>query len=609
MEHAMILSASGWRKVFSAAGDGNDKSTAIGTGNTVLSALAAQIFSAYLKKTTGKIHPVIVCGRDTRPTGPEICDAVLRTLLLENVEVQFAGITAAPEIMAYSRNAADGFIYISASHNPVGYNGIKFGGNDGGVLDGRENAALTAIFEQRCKTVTVTGELEKLSSCPPLELSRVYENEPAVKKQALSAYTDFIKTVITGTGHSAEKERLFKLLQNDDTGNRPGIVADMNGSARTLSVDKALFDECGIPFYPLNATPGDIRHAIIPEPENLVWCAEYMTTLRNRGRTDVLLGYMPDCDGDRGNIVFWDEQRDSPRALNAQEVFSLSVLAVLSHGAWMQEADTGCRPAVVVNGPTSMRIDEIADAFGAPVFRAEVGEANVVGLARKKRKEGFCVRILGEGSNGGTIVHPEAVRDPLNTVFLLIQLLTIRDRKNDDGSVKDGLFHLWCKKSGQPEKYKTNFTLSDIIKTLPVYTTTGVSEPEAMLRINSSDHGKLKSRFQQVFESDWKRKKAELKEKYGICSYRVFALNGTVVSCDIADFGISGNGGLKIIFYSAAAEPIAFMWMRGSKTEPIFRVMCDVKGSNNTEEKDLLQWETYMLARSDDEAGRNLNYR
>ena len=45
------------------------------------------------------------------------------------------------EIMAYAKKL-DGFIYISASHNPVGHNGIKFGTNNGGVLEAKENAQI-----------------------------------------------------------------------------------------------------------------------------------------------------------------------------------------------------------------------------------------------------------------------------------------------------------------------------------------------------------------------------------------------------------------------------------------------------------------------------------
>ena len=82
----------------------------------------------------------------------------------------------------------------------------------------------------------------------------------------------------------------------------------MNGSARTLSIDKTFFAENNINLYPFNDIPGQIIHEIIPEPENLIHCARRMEELQSQGRTDAILGYMPDCDGDRGNIVYWNDK-------------------------------------------------------------------------------------------------------------------------------------------------------------------------------------------------------------------------------------------------------------------------------------------------------------
>ena len=121
----MILSASGWRKVFAVSGEETDTTTEIGMENTCISVLSALVFSDYVKKRTGKRTPTIVLGIDTRPTGPEIANVMIRLLLKEKVVVRYVGVTAAPEIMAYSK-LFDGFIYISASHNPIGHNGIKF---------------------------------------------------------------------------------------------------------------------------------------------------------------------------------------------------------------------------------------------------------------------------------------------------------------------------------------------------------------------------------------------------------------------------------------------------------------------------------------------------
>lgn len=590
----MILSASGWRKVFAVSGEETDTTTEIGMENTCISVLSALVFSDYVKKRTGKRTPTIVLGIDTRPTGPEIANAMIRLLLKEKVVVRYVGVTAAPEIMAYSK-LFDGFIYISASHNPIGHNGIKFGLNDGGVLNGKENALLVEEFKAKCSDEFALQNVSRLISVrSQSDLEWVYSESISTKKEALEIYRTFSKNVISSLTNVSLQDKFFDNLKAQIKSNPIGIVCDFNGSARTMSIDKEFFAENNLNFYPFNDVPGKIVHEIIPEPENLVHCAKKMEELQKAGTKDAILGYMPDCDGDRGNIVYWDSKTESAQILKAQEVFSLSVLAELAFSHWLNSSNPDYKAAVAVNCPTSMRIDEIAKAFNAKVFRGEVGEANVVNTARLARKEGYTVRILGEGSNGGTITFPSSVRDPINTIFAFIKLLTIKDT-----SEGKGLFHIWCELSGQEDKYKDDFTLSDVLETLPVYTTTGVSESRAILKISTMDHAKLKGNFQKVFENSFKNGACGLLKKYGISSYKCILTNGTTEKVDAKVFSESGKGGLKIQLFENSDKPSAFIWMRGSGTEPVFRIMCDVKGNNPDKEKELLAWETKMLLEAD----------
>lgn len=590
----MILSASGWRKIFAVSGEETDTTTEIGMENTCISVLSALVFSDYVKKRTGKRTPTIVLGIDTRPTGPEIANVMIRLLLKEKVVVRYVGVTAAPEIMAYSK-LFDGFIYISASHNPIGHNGIKFGLNDGGVLNGKENALLVEEFKAKCSDEFALQNVSRLISVrSQSDLEWVYSESISTKKEALEIYKTFSKNVISSLTNVSLQDKFFDNLKAQIKANPIGIVCDFNGSARTMSIDKEFFAENNLNFYPFNDIPGKIVHEIIPEPENLVYCAKKMEELQKAGTKDAILGYMPDCDGDRGNIVYWDSKTDSAQILKAQEVFSLSVLAELAFSYWLNKNDSSYKPAVAVNCPTSMRIDEIAKAFNAKVFRGEVGEANVVNTARLARKQGYTVRILGEGSNGGTITFPSSVRDPINTIFAFIKLLTIKDTAEGKG-----LFHIWCQLSGQEDKYRDDFTLSDVLETLPVYTTTGVSESRAILKISTMDHAKLKGNFQKVFENSFKNGADGLLKKYGISSYKCILTNATTEKVDAKDFSESGKGGLKIQLFENSDKPSAFIWMRGSGTEPVFRIMCDVKGNNPDKEKDLLAWETKMLLEAD----------
>lgn len=605
----MITSASGWRKVFAISGDENDNTAQISENDKILSGIAAEVFADYIIERTSS--PTVILGQDTRPTGKAICEAMLKVLVSKNINVKYPGFIAAPEIMAYGKNAS-GFIYISASHNPIGHNGIKFGLDDGGVLNGTENAKLVKALNEKCasqseieriKAILNERKSPKTANFPEEahdESNEVIAKSQKSKVEAKQAYLSFSKEVISATADKSSQDALFSKIKQGISENPLGIIADMNGSARTLSIDKAVFKDAGISYYGLNDEPGKIVHAIIPEPENLIWCAREMEKLQGEGHTEVKLGYMPDCDGDRGNIVFWNEKTKKAEVLKAQEVFALSVLSELSYMKYLDEvtgSSYGKNLAVAANCPTSMRIDEVTKAFGAKLFRAEVGEANVVNLARKKRSEGFTVRILGEGSNGGNITHPAAVRDPLNTIFALVKLLVLRDSENGGKKVR-GLFHIWCDSQNLP--YNNDFTLCDVIETLPVYCTTGVAEERAILKIKTTDHSVLKANFQKIFEEEWNCKKSELSSKYSIEGYEAIGTNGTEETRNLSDYSKNGKGGLKILFTGKNKEPLAYIWMRGSGTEPVFRVLCDVKGNNSAEEHDLLEWEREMILRADE---------
>ena len=594
---SMILSASGWRKVFAISGEEEDATEEIGAANGVLAALIAQVFADYIIQRSGA-GCRIALGLDARPTGTQIGDIIARVLAGRGIAVEYLFITAAPEIMAYSRKL-DGFVYVSASHNPVGHNGIKFGLNDGGVLPGSETSKLTAAFTQLCsQSESIQLACQLVASCPQDSIVKIFAESAACKAHAVAAYKEFTRLVVSGTEDAAEQKAFFDLIARTTKKKPLAVACDMNGSARTLSIDKDFLPECGIGFEAINNRPRQIVHAIIPEPENLVHCAKYMEENKSANHA-LTLGYMPDCDGDRGNIVYWDDATGTSQVLKAQEVFALSVLAELAYLDYRCEGQAGIQAGVSVNDPTSMRIEDIAAAFGAAVFRAEVGEANVVNLAREARQKGCTVPILGEGSNGGNITHPAAVRDPINTIFALVKLLAIQDTTLEDGATKRGLFHRWCRKSGQESAYKPDFTLADIIATLPVYTTTGVSEPRALLKITTTDHGKLKAKFQSLFEASWNERKDSLLKEFGIASYEAICNNGTTETRNLADYSLSGKGGLKILFKDAEGKSCGYIWMRGSGTEPVFRILCDVRGDNKKMEESLLAWETELLAQAD----------
>ncbi|MHB9296646.1 phosphoglucomutase [Pillotina sp. SPG140] len=572
---SLILSTSGWRGIF-----GN--TTDISKTKQIIVGIAAYTFSDYIKKHISK--PTVLMGRDTRPTGHIIADSMLKVFISEDIKVHFAGITAAPEIMSAVRNhIADCFVFISASHNPVEHNGLKFGLSDGGVIPGSEAHIIIDHFRA---LITDSHIIERISSIldhsDPALLTEVYAHMVPIKQRALEEYLHFTETVIG-------PPLIIKTLNDALQKRKIGIVCDFNGSARAHSIDQQLFKNFSIDYAFIN--PDAIVHRIVPEGESLEPCRLFLEEQHKKNDCFVA-GYVPDCDGDRGNLVIWDS--DHARILEAQEVFALACVGELAQLVWTgelsyDEAGKACqRVAVVVNDPTSLRIDRIAEYFGVTVFRTEVGEANVVGLARQLRSEGWIVRIVGEGSAGGTIIHPSFVRDPLDTVFALVKLLTIRDKK--------GLFELWCERSHQP--YRENFSLVDICASLPPFVSTGAYSPEALLHVESTDHALLKKRYQSIFCREWELRKKEL-ATYGIESWDASAFIGQKEYEASSDFSKAGRGGLKILFKNRQGKAIAVLWMRGSGTESVFRIMAESEGTNAQIERTLIQWHRAMVLEAD----------
>jgi phosphoglucomutase len=590
---AMILSASGWRGVFAESGEEEDGTEVISDAHRLISAAAALVFAEYLHKDA-----LVLVGCDTRPTGRAAAEAVIPVLLACGCDVHYAGVTAAPEIMAWARKVGGkntGFIYISASHNPIGHNGIKFGLTDGGVLAAEESAKLIAAFRSFFERDDCVTKIEWLfSAAGPEKLKSVYACIGDAKKEALNAYYDFCGDVALG-GDSAIARAL-----KDGLAKRPlGLVCDFNGSARTVSIDGDFFSALGLKRAFINDKPGQIVHRIVPEGESLDPCRALLEEAHERDAS-FALGYVPDCDGDRGNLVIWDDALNKARALEAQEVFALACVAELSHLVWTgglvydNNGRAVTKAALAVNGSTSMRIDRIAEAFGVSVFRAETGEANVVGLARRLRKEGYTVRILGEGSAGGNITHPSAVRDPINTVLAIVKLLSVRAAAG-----KPGLFEIWRRLSGQAGDYSDDFTLSGIIASLPKFVTTAAYSQKAVLRIKTDNHAILKDRYQKVFLREWEERKDELKARYGFCGWEAIAYNGQEERRGIRSFGEAGSGGLKVAFRGGDGRETACIWMRGSATEPVFRVMADVEGPRVQAEEFLLDWQRRMIMEAD----------
>lgn len=102
-----------------------------------------------LAHNKGEKHPRVLVGRDTRVSGEMLESALIAGLISIGAEVMRLGIISTPGVAYLTRDmGAELGVMISASHNPVADNGIKFFGSDGFKLSDEQENEIEALLDQ-----------------------------------------------------------------------------------------------------------------------------------------------------------------------------------------------------------------------------------------------------------------------------------------------------------------------------------------------------------------------------------------------------------------------------------------------------------------------------
>lgn len=135
--------------------------------------------------TEGAHKPKILVGMDTRISGDMLESALVAGILSVGAEAICVGIVPTPAIAYLTRQyKADAGVMISASHNPVEYNGIKFFNRNGYKLKDELEDRIQSVIENNMEGVPLpTGE----------NLGR-----KIVEESALEDYIEFAKSTIDG---------------------------------------------------------------------------------------------------------------------------------------------------------------------------------------------------------------------------------------------------------------------------------------------------------------------------------------------------------------------------------------------------------------------------
>ena len=327
----------------------------------------ASAFGAW-SAATDRRRPVVV-GRDSRVSGPMFHRCVVSALQSVGVRVIDLGLTTTPTCqLAVEHHHAGGGLMISASHNPIEWNALKFVNATGLFLDAAEGAAMRALVGQPFPRATWD------------QLGVVDADDEAPLRH--------IDAVLALPMIDVPRIRARKLRVALDCCRGAGAV-----------IMPALLERLGCEVTVINLEP-DGRFPRPPEPiaENL---GELEQLVASSG-ADV--GFAVDPDVDRLALV-----ADGGSAIGEDYTLALAARVVLS-----QKPGT-----VVTNLSTSRIVDDIAARAGGRVVRAPVGEVNVAIRMREEKA------VVGGEGNGGVILPDLHLgRDAPLAAALVLQLLS-----------------------------------------------------------------------------------------------------------------------------------------------------------------------------------------
>jgi len=315
----------------------------------------------------------VVVGRDSRVSGPMFHRAVVAALESVGCEIVDIGMAPTPTVqLAVEHHHAAGGLAITASHNPIEWNALKFIGSSGLFLDAAEGAAMRATVE----SVFPRATWDRLGHV-------VADNE------AVARHVDAI-LALSFLDVEGIRRRRFRVAL--DTCRGAGAV-----------IMPQLLERLGCETVSINLEP-DGRFPRPPEPvaANL---GELEELVRSSGAE---IGFATDPDVDRLALV-----SEQGRALGEDYTLALAAGLVLRHRSG----------PVVTNLSTSRIVDDIVERAGSRVVRAPVGEVNV---AVRMRTEGAVVG--GEGNGGVILPELHLGRDAPLGVAILLQLLLEEER-------------------------------------------------------------------------------------------------------------------------------------------------------------------------------------
>jgi len=310
----------------------------------------------------------VVIGRDGRVHGDIIERIIESTLLFNGCEVINLGIAPTPTIaLAVESLKAQGGIAITASHNPQEWNGMKFIGSKGIFLDAEENKVFQSFIGKGGKVITWKNvkQVEYYPGFSDYHIERVLD--------------------INSVDISKIKKRKFK------------VVVDCVNSSGSVIIPKLLTKlGCNVVKVDCDSS-GIFTRRPEPVPANL----KKTCLAVKKHKAD--LGIVVDPDADRLVLI-----TEEGKPFGEENTIS----TVINH---ILRTIPKSKRIAVVNSSTSRSVDDIVLIHEGLLYKAPVGEINVI-----KKMQQVKAIVGGEGSGGVILPEVHYGRDSLVGITVIL---------------------------------------------------------------------------------------------------------------------------------------------------------------------------------------------
>ncbi|MFB5763532.1 phosphoglucosamine mutase [Paenibacillus medicaginis] len=318
--------------------------------------------------------PTVVIGMDTRISGLMLESALVAGLLSIGANVIRLGVVSTPGVAYLTRMLkADAGVMISASHNPVEDNGIKFFGGDGFKLSDETELKIEALMD---------ADEDRLPRPVGSGLGAV-----TVDDKSRYLYLDYLKTTVSNS---------FKGLK---------VVLDCaNGAAYELA--PKLFAELGAEVIAIGAGPDGLNindHCGSTHPEKLK--EEVL-----RQKADIGLAF----DGDADRLIAIDE--------NGAEVDGDFILCIC--GDAMNRAGKLKDSTIVSTVMSNIGFYKATEKLSLKTAKTAVGDRYVM---EEMRRGGY--NLGGEQSGHVIFLDYNTTGDGMLTAIQLVDTLVASGKK------------------------------------------------------------------------------------------------------------------------------------------------------------------------------------